>query len=49
VRFRLPQAGHVSLDVVDLAGRELVRLIDGDLPAGVHDTTWDAAGYSSGV
>ncbi|MCU0452555.1 MAG: glycoside hydrolase family 9 protein [Bacteroidetes bacterium] len=49
VRFRLAEAGHVSLDVVDLSGRMLERLVDTDLRAGSHDTTWDAGRYASGV
>ncbi len=49
VRFRLAEAGHVSLDVLDLSGRTLERLVDNLLPAGLHDTSWNAGGYASGV
>ena len=49
VRFSLASAGHVALDVVDLSGRTVERLIDADLPAGMHDTSWNADGYASGV
>ncbi len=49
VRFTLAYPGHVALDVMDLSGRTLERLIDADLPAGMHDTSWNADGYASGV
>lgn len=49
VRFRTLRAAHVSLDVLDLFGRTVERLIDSELPAGVHDAAWNAGGYPSGV
>jgi endoglucanase len=49
IRFRLSTAGHVALEVLDLTGRSLERLIDSDLPAGEHRTSWNAGGYPSGV
>lgn len=49
VRFRMSRAAHVSLDVLDLFGRTVGRLVDAELPAGIHAAAWDAGGYSSGV
>jgi len=43
VRFRLAAPGVVSLDVYDLAGRLVRRLVDGELPAGEHAAAWDGA------
>lgn len=37
VSFTLPAAAHVTADLVDLAGRRIGRVIDGDLAAGTHD------------
>ena len=34
-------SGRVSLSVFDLSGRLVKRLIDSELPAGSHATTWD--------
>ena len=41
LRFALPRAVEVRLVVVDLLGREIARLVDGHLPAGYHQVTWD--------
>jgi hypothetical protein len=54
VRFAVPEAGTVSLDVFDVTGRRVARLVDGLLPAGSHVARWDgrdAAGsrVASGV
>jgi endoglucanase len=49
VRFRMSNAAHVSIEVLDLLGRRVGRLVDADLPAGIHHTSWDAGGCSSGV
>lgn len=39
--FRLPEAGLVRLDVYDLAGRHVKRIVDQDLTAGAHTVAWD--------
>jgi hypothetical protein len=41
IRFDLPNAGPVRLSVYDAAGRHIRTLVDGDLPAGAHEATWD--------
>ncbi len=42
--FTLPRAGHASLTVYDVLGREVARLVDSRLDAGRHTVTWDATG-----
>jgi len=49
IRFRLAQPGHVRLTVYDVAGREIARLVDGELSAGLHQATLRGAGLPSGV
>jgi endoglucanase len=49
IRFQMSRTAHVSLEVLDLLGRTVGRLVDADLPAGVHHASWDADGHSSGV
>jgi hypothetical protein len=34
--FTLPTSGHVLLRVADVSGREVARLVDGDMAAGSH-------------
>jgi hypothetical protein len=38
--FSLPKAGSVTLRIYDVSGREVVRLVDEDMPAGEHMTGW---------
>jgi subtilisin family serine protease len=49
IAFELAQPGQVRLSVYDVRGRLVARLADGQLPAGAHAVTWDAAGRPSGV
>lgn len=41
IRCELPAAGAVTLDVFDLGGRSVRRLVDGDRAAGTFTVTWD--------
>ena len=47
--FELRAASFVELVVYDVLGREVARLVDGFLPAGFHQRTFDGAGLSSGI
>ncbi|RJP78525.1 MAG: T9SS C-terminal target domain-containing protein [Candidatus Zixiibacteriota bacterium] len=49
IRYSLGQAGDVNLAIYDLAGREVVRLVDGYCNAGSHEVTFDGSGLASGV
>ncbi len=41
IRFDLPEAAEVSLLVYDMLGREVARLVTGQMEAGYHSVTWD--------
>ena len=49
VRYRLPAAGTVRLTVVDLAGREVARLVNERQEAGEHVAHFDAGDLPNGV
>lgn len=54
VVYGVPRAGRITLAVVDLAGRLVRTLRDGESQAGVHSVTWDGrtdagADVASGV
>ena len=49
ILFDLPETAMVSLAVYDVSGREVARLIEGELPAGWHRARFDAGSLSSGV
>ena len=40
LRFQLPDAARVQLDVYDAAGRRVARLADGIMTAGAHSVQW---------
>lgn len=41
LRFTLPSAGPVRLELIDAAGRRIRTLAEGTLAAGMHERTWD--------
>jgi len=41
IAFDLPEDSKVSLIIYDIAGREIVKLIDDRLPAGFRNVVWD--------
>ncbi len=49
IRFTISQREHVTLKVFDVLGREVARLVEGELNAGEHSVVFDAKGLASGV
>ncbi len=49
LRFELVQPERVSLRVFDVLGRELARVVDGVVRAGVHDVVVDSEGWPAGI
>ncbi len=49
LRFDLPEAARVKLEVYDLQGRVVAELVNGHRDAGVHEVTWNASNLSSGM
>jgi hypothetical protein len=49
MRFTIPTASQVSLEIYNLLGQKVATLVDGYLPAGNHVERWDATGQASGV
>jgi hypothetical protein len=49
IRFSLPKAGHVTLKVFDLLGKEMETIFDGHCSAGENKITWQPKELSSGV
>jgi hypothetical protein len=48
IEFELPRAGHTTLKVFDMLGREVSVLADDDFPAGPHQVIFDAGNLPSG-
>lgn len=49
IEFAIPQASNVALTIYNTLGQEIASLVDGEYPAGSYRTTWNAAGYASGI
>lgn len=49
IRFNLPGASDVQLEVYDLLGRNVATLVNGTLPAGQHEVSFDASDLTSGL
>ena len=49
ILFSIPESGSVQLTVHDILGREVAILVNGILPAGEHQATFDATNLSSGI
>ena len=49
IKYRLPQAGHATLKIVNLLGQEIITLFDGYQSAGDHELRWHPTGLASGI
>lgn len=48
IEFTLPRAGHVSLNVYNVIGQDVKRLVDGFYSAGTHRLIWNGRDESGG-
>lgn len=49
IAYELSTRGHVTLSVYEVTGRLVAALVDGEMPAGRHQVSWEAKGIASGV
>jgi len=49
IRFTLEKPGYTRLEVFNVAGELVARLVDGEMSAGEHEVMWNAVGQASGV
>ena len=49
ISFQLPVSSHVTLQVFDVNGREVARLIDGEMKAGNHNVTFTPRDLAGGI
>ncbi|MCX6639900.1 MAG: lamin tail domain-containing protein [bacterium] len=49
IRFGLPDAGQVQLDIYNLQGQLVTTLVNGYRSAGYHEVSFDASSLASGV
>ncbi|MEB3323482.1 MAG: T9SS type A sorting domain-containing protein, partial [Synechococcaceae cyanobacterium] len=49
IAFELPAGMDVTLDIFDVTGRRVARLVDGYRAAGRHEARFDAGGLATGI
>jgi len=49
IEYQLPAAGHVTLKVYDILGREVATLVNGYTSSGAHEVQFNATNLASGV
>jgi hypothetical protein len=49
IKFSLPIAAHVALNIYNAIGMEVSSLISEDMNPGVYSIQWNASGFASGV
>ncbi|GEM_PF-5500925 len=49
IKFGIPRAGKVKLDLYDLGGRKVAKILEGDYPAGDREIGFDGSGLPSGL
>ncbi|MBT7789554.1 MAG: T9SS type A sorting domain-containing protein, partial [Calditrichaeota bacterium] len=47
--FGLPRAAEVKINIYDISGRQVDKLVSGSTKAGNHTVVWDASDISSGI
>ena len=49
IKFNLPEAGNVRLDIFNILGENVTTLIDEEMSAGTHNVIFDAGNLPSGI
>ncbi|MCK5456633.1 MAG: T9SS type A sorting domain-containing protein, partial [Melioribacteraceae bacterium] len=49
IQFALPATSNVKLTVVNALGQVVSELVNGQMSAGIHNVTWNAANMTSGI
>jgi hypothetical protein len=49
IAYSIPRAGHVSMKVFDILGREVLTLVNTEMKAGEYSVDFNASNFASGV
>ena len=49
IKFQIAKSGNAMLTIYDALGREVTRLVNGQLQPGTYETQWEASNYPSGI
>ncbi len=49
IRFTLPEAGLVKIEIYDILGQRVARLLNNELSSGIHEVNFDGSRLASGM
>jgi plastocyanin len=49
IRYSLPQAAHVTVDIYNILGNKIENISDMEQDAGMHEVVWDGSTQATGV
>jgi hypothetical protein len=49
IKFEIPRASNVKLEIFDITGKILETLVDENLQPGIFETEWNANSFASGI
>ena len=49
IRFTLPEAGIVKIEIYDILGQRVARLLNNELSSGIHEVNFDGSRFASGM
>jgi hypothetical protein len=49
IQFQIPKDGHVTISVYNTLGQRVETLVDENMRSGMHNVTFDAAKFTSGI
>ena len=49
IKYSLPEASNVRIEIFNMLGQKVADLVDTYMSAGIHEVTWNASGFSSGI
>ena len=49
IEYQIPQSSFVTIKVYDVLGKEVVTLINGEMPAGIHEVNFEPKDLPSGL
>ena len=49
INYAIPKDGLVKIRIYDILGREIIKLVNEEKPAGTYELTWNAENLPSGI
>jgi hypothetical protein len=49
IRFNIPEQSRVKVQIINILGKVVEELSEGEIPQGTYEKIWDASRFASGV